>query len=159
MPVSLELCQIDFIFAAANRAPRRFVFFDLVAQLVEQYTFNVWVLGSSPSRVTIKRKIPANWRGFLFPEECQVYLSIRMGTKIPKAQLARILHLQPVTAGSGERSEPTPATDQVGSGQWQLAVKVQSSRLGGPTIGPGQASAASQPRPRIKLAVGSCNWQ
>lgn len=25
---------------------------DLVAQLVEQYTFNVWVLGSSPSQVT-----------------------------------------------------------------------------------------------------------
>ena len=29
---------------------------DSIAQLVEQYTFNVWVLGSSPSRVTkIKR--------------------------------------------------------------------------------------------------------
>ena len=26
---------------------------DSVAQLVEQYTFNVWVLGSNPSRVTI----------------------------------------------------------------------------------------------------------
>ena len=25
---------------------------ELVAQLVEQYTFNVWVLGSNPSRVT-----------------------------------------------------------------------------------------------------------
>jgi len=25
---------------------------DLVAQLVEQYTFNVWVLGSSPSGIT-----------------------------------------------------------------------------------------------------------
>ncbi len=25
---------------------------DLVAQLVEQYTFNVWALGSSPSRIT-----------------------------------------------------------------------------------------------------------
>ena len=30
---------------------------DLVAQLVEQYTFNVWVLGSSPSRIT-KRHMP-----------------------------------------------------------------------------------------------------
>ena len=29
---------------------------DSVAQLVEQYTFNVWVLGSNPSRVT-KQKI------------------------------------------------------------------------------------------------------
>jgi hypothetical protein len=27
---------------------------DSVAQLVEQYTFNVWVLGSNPSRVTKK---------------------------------------------------------------------------------------------------------
>lgn len=27
---------------------------DSVAQLVEQYTFNVWVLGSSPSRITTK---------------------------------------------------------------------------------------------------------
>ena len=25
---------------------------DSVAQLVEQYTFNVWALGSSPSRIT-----------------------------------------------------------------------------------------------------------
>ena len=29
---------------------------DSVAQLVEQYTFNVWVLGSSPSQIT-KRKL------------------------------------------------------------------------------------------------------
>ena len=28
--------------------------FDSVAQLVEQYTFNVWVLGSSPSGITGK---------------------------------------------------------------------------------------------------------
>jgi hypothetical protein len=27
---------------------------DSVAQLVEQYTFNVWVLGSSPSGITAK---------------------------------------------------------------------------------------------------------
>ena len=27
---------------------------DSVAQLVEQYTFNVWVLGSNPSQVTFK---------------------------------------------------------------------------------------------------------
>ncbi len=30
---------------------------DSVAQLVEQYTFNVWVLGSSPSGITQKLKI------------------------------------------------------------------------------------------------------
>ena len=29
---------------------------DLVAQLVEQYTFNVWVLGSSPSGITKLRR-------------------------------------------------------------------------------------------------------
>jgi hypothetical protein len=29
---------------------------DLVAQLVEQYTFNVWALGSSPSGITKKEK-------------------------------------------------------------------------------------------------------
>lgn len=37
---------------------------DLVAQLVEQYTFNVWVLGSNPSQVT-KQKIPAAMTDFL----------------------------------------------------------------------------------------------
>ena len=32
---------------------------DSVAQLVEQYTFNVWVLGSNPSGITKgKRKLP-----------------------------------------------------------------------------------------------------
>jgi hypothetical protein len=31
---------------------------DSVAQLVEQYTFNVWVLGSSPSGITkLQRKL------------------------------------------------------------------------------------------------------
>jgi hypothetical protein len=29
---------------------------DSVAQLVEQYTFNVWVLGSNPSGITSKNK-------------------------------------------------------------------------------------------------------
>lgn len=35
---------------------------DLVAQLVEQYTFNVWALGSSPSQIT--KKNPQYCRGF-----------------------------------------------------------------------------------------------
>ena len=35
---------------------------DSIAQLVEQYTFNVWVLGSSPSRVTKK----SNWPSVAF---------------------------------------------------------------------------------------------
>ena len=30
---------------------------DSVAQLVEQYTFNVWALGSSPSRITTQMYI------------------------------------------------------------------------------------------------------
>ena len=38
---------------------------DFVAQLVEQYTFNVWVLGSSPNGITEKVK-PALVAGFIF---------------------------------------------------------------------------------------------
>ncbi len=34
---------------------------DSVAQLVEQYTFNVWVLGSNPSGITLKA---SQLRGF-----------------------------------------------------------------------------------------------
>ena len=30
---------------------------DCVAQLVEQYTFNVWVLGSSPSAITSQSSV------------------------------------------------------------------------------------------------------
>jgi hypothetical protein len=30
--------------------------YDSVAQLVEQYTFNVWVLGSNPSGITDEQK-------------------------------------------------------------------------------------------------------
>ena len=37
---------------------------DSVAQLVEQYTFNVWVLGSNPSGITSKLKKPAFIAGF-----------------------------------------------------------------------------------------------
>lgn len=33
---------------------------DSVAQLVEQYTFNVWALGSSPSGITEIRKASNN---------------------------------------------------------------------------------------------------
>ncbi len=36
---------------------------DSVAQLVEQYTFNVWVLGSSPNGITGK---PRRLRGFFY---------------------------------------------------------------------------------------------
>ncbi len=45
---------------------------DSVAQLVEQYTFNVWVLGSNPSGITnssfisIKTLKTARFEGFLF---------------------------------------------------------------------------------------------
>ncbi len=37
----------------------------LVAQLVEQYTFNVWVLGSNPSGATTKLQIGKS-EAFLF---------------------------------------------------------------------------------------------
>ena len=42
---------------------------DIVAQLVEQYTFNVWVLGSSPNGITKPRKRGAFfilWHLFIF---------------------------------------------------------------------------------------------
>ncbi len=44
----------DNIFAIPNQGN------DLVAQLVEQYTFNVWALGSSPSGITFNPKKPCN---------------------------------------------------------------------------------------------------
>jgi hypothetical protein len=40
---------------------------DSVAQLVEQYTFNVWALGSSPSGITK----PQRKLGFFYAEECR----------------------------------------------------------------------------------------
>jgi hypothetical protein len=39
--------------------------YDSVAQLVEQYTFNVWVLGSNPSGITTKPQIEKSG-AFLF---------------------------------------------------------------------------------------------
>ena len=39
--------------------------YDSVAQLVEQYTFNVWALGSSPSGITSKCKAKALYEGLL----------------------------------------------------------------------------------------------
>jgi hypothetical protein len=42
---AFDFVKDDSIFAPLQKR-------DSVAQLVEQYTFNVWVLGSSPSRVT-----------------------------------------------------------------------------------------------------------
>jgi hypothetical protein len=38
---------------------------DFVAQLVEQYTFNVWALGSSPSEITLPKKPLAMQGAFL----------------------------------------------------------------------------------------------
>jgi hypothetical protein len=40
-----------------------------VAQLVEQYTFNVWVSGSNPDRLTEKLKILLAKAGFFFAFE------------------------------------------------------------------------------------------
>ena len=45
----------DVLVRIQSQTQIRFLFIhivDLVAQLVEQYTFNVWVLGSNPSQVT-----------------------------------------------------------------------------------------------------------
>jgi hypothetical protein len=38
---------------------------DSVAQLVEQYTFNVWALGSNPSGITKKNMKPLDYQGVL----------------------------------------------------------------------------------------------
>ena len=43
---------------------------DLVAQLVEQYTFNVWALGSSPSGIT---KVKPVYQAFFMPFSCILY--------------------------------------------------------------------------------------
>jgi hypothetical protein len=45
---------------------------DSVAQLVEQYTFNVWVLGSSPNGITGSRL--AIQDGFFFSCTCLLVL-------------------------------------------------------------------------------------
>ena len=48
---------------------------DSVAQLVEQYTFNVWALGSSPSGITNKCKAKALYEGLLiFKKSAQACL-------------------------------------------------------------------------------------
>ena len=50
-PQSIPFCRIFAL--PKNRPHWWFVDWkDSVAQLVEQYTFNVWVLGSSPSQIT-----------------------------------------------------------------------------------------------------------
>ena len=55
----------DVLVRIQSQTPIRYLFIhivDLVAQLVEQYTFNVWVLGSNPSQVTkVKTIINSNF--------------------------------------------------------------------------------------------------
>lgn len=51
--------QYILIFALPNTKVEgkfQFFFYGFVAQLVEQYTFNVWVLGSSPNGATFNIK-------------------------------------------------------------------------------------------------------
>ena len=47
------------IFASRSREQK----VDLVAQLVEQYTFNVWALGSSPNGIT---EYESHWNSVAF---------------------------------------------------------------------------------------------
>jgi hypothetical protein len=47
---------LSMLFALFLHSQKSLHFFECVAQLVEQYTFNVWVLGSSPSGITTKIK-------------------------------------------------------------------------------------------------------
>src|SRR5580698_6889516 len=51
---------------------------DSVAQLVEQYTFNVWVLGSSPSGITNKVEAfkSADLKAFCFCRFCRDLQSV-----------------------------------------------------------------------------------
>ena len=48
----------------------------MVAQLVEQYTFNVWALGSSPSQIT--KTFPLNREGFLFMPCVYIIYSVKL---------------------------------------------------------------------------------
>ena len=54
--VGINICLIIKYFWQLNLRPlflhSQIIENDLVAQLVEQYTFNVWALGSSPSGIT-----------------------------------------------------------------------------------------------------------
>ena len=59
---------------------------DSVAQLVEQYTFNVWVLGSSPSGITKKPQIS---EAFFISEKYEKVINLTI-----KNPLGPILKLQ-----------------------------------------------------------------
>ena len=47
---------------------------DSVAQLVEQYTFNVWALGSNPSGITLMKARSIGWCFFRFRPNLSVFL-------------------------------------------------------------------------------------
>ena len=64
MPLDHFLKKNDLLQQNYYLCTRKLLQDDLVAQPVEQYTFNVWVLGSSPSGIT--KKTSLTW-GFLFP--------------------------------------------------------------------------------------------
>ena len=53
---------------------------DLVAQLVEQYTFNVWALGSSPSQITknLKAFKIVDFKGFFSSLELNISVVVLM---------------------------------------------------------------------------------
>ena len=78
---------------------------DSVAQLVEQYTFNVWVLGSSPSGITkLRRKSGL----FLCKDAKQACLIERMSMKkatSTRSVLGQGFGLDQFGGKSAERSE------------------------------------------------------
>jgi hypothetical protein len=53
--------NIKTIFAPALMLETINTLSDSVAQPVEQYTFNVWVLGSNPSRITLIKALSKGW--------------------------------------------------------------------------------------------------
>ena len=67
---------------------------DSVAQLVEHYTFNVGVLGSSPSGITRENYKGRFKRLFLFEGESEAQLQLS-NKKIKKALASALLFLDP----------------------------------------------------------------
>ena len=80
---------------------------DSVAQLVEQYTFNVWALGSSPSGITK----PQRKLGFFYAENAsQACLNERMRHKKTNATFGCVKRLCASSMRKGRRRSETEPT-------------------------------------------------
>ena len=63
--------------------------FDFVAQLVEQYTFNVWVLGSNPNGITICPSVGIGRQSGLRNRGCNS-LRVRVSPWVQKINVSRL---------------------------------------------------------------------